>query len=178
MVFAVSQDDNPLALCLIDGDGNIFSAELLVQGQAGGRRAAALLTQGLSAHMAELTLPTSSTSTTSTSTPSTSSSTISSDSGLNGISGTKGRAQLWLTVYCNKRGLAETLVSSGVCSAEQFEDFVLGFNQAAPLFSFVDVGGGKEAADAKIKGRCLFHFRVSVFLCSVVENVGSSSGSS
>ena len=38
-------------------------------------------------------------------------------------------------------------------SADQFEQFVMGFNQAAPLFSFVDVGIGKEAADSKIKGK-------------------------
>ena len=34
-----------------------------------------------------------------------------------------GRAQLWLTVYCNKRGLAETLVAAGSCTAEQFDEF-------------------------------------------------------
>ena len=108
-------------MCLIDGDGNIFSSELLAQGHAGGRRAAALLTQNLG----EYAVP---------------------------EGGASGRAQLWLTVYCNKRGLAEALAANGVCSSDVFEDFVLGFNQAAPLFSFVDVGSGKEAADSKIKG--------------------------
>ncbi|CCM01962.1 uncharacterized protein FIBRA_04035 [Fibroporia radiculosa] len=65
-----------------------------------------------------------------------------------------GRGQLWLTIYCNKAGLLETLTYNNVCSVEQFEDFVIGFNQASPLFSIVDVGIGKEAADAKVK-ECL-----------------------
>jgi hypothetical protein len=63
-----------------------------------------------------------------------------------------GRGQVWLTVYCNKTGLLNTLARRDMCTAEQFEDFVLGFNQASPLFSIVDVGNIKEAADTKIKG--------------------------
>ncbi|KAJ7783827.1 hypothetical protein DFH07DRAFT_206463 [Mycena maculata] len=64
-----------------------------------------------------------------------------------------GRAQVWLTVYLNKIGLLETLVSQNVCTKEEFEEFCLGFIQG-PLFAIVDVGHGKEAADAKIK-ECL-----------------------
>lgn len=67
-------------------------------------------------------------------------------------SGPSGRGEIWLTIYCNKKGLTETLIANEVCTAEQFEQFVMGFNQAAPLFSFVDAGVGKEAADSKIKG--------------------------
>lgn len=70
--------------------------------------------------------------------------------------GVSARGQVWLTVYCNQKGLAETLISNNVCTAEQFEEFVMGFNQASPLFSFVDAGVGKEAADSKIKGG-MFH---------------------
>lgn len=66
--------------------------------------------------------------------------------------GFAGRGEIWLTIYCNKKGLMETLASNNVCAADDFEQFVTGFNQAAPLFSFVDVGAGKEAADSKIKG--------------------------
>lgn len=72
------------------------------------------------------------------------------------IDDSSGRGQVWLTIYCNKKGLTETLTSNKVCTAEQFEEFVRGFNQASPLFSFVDVGIGKEAADSKIKGRHIF----------------------
>lgn len=71
---------------------------------------------------------------------------------LDSDEGFSSRGQIWLTVYCNKSGLLETLTNNNVCTAEQFENFVIGFNQAAPLFSFVDVGSGKERADEKIKG--------------------------
>lgn len=67
-----------------------------------------------------------------------------------------GRGQLWLTIYCNKNGLLDTLLSNHICTSEEFEAFVLGFNQASPLFSIVDVGNGKEAADSKIKGTLVF----------------------
>ena len=117
-----TQEDNPLIVCLIDGDGNIFSQDLLRYGLPGGRQAAALLTKGLNDHLESIDSP------------------------------DAGRAQLWLTIYFNKTGLLETLAQNHVCDAEQFEAFVMGFNQAAPLFSMVDVGSGKEAADSKIKG--------------------------
>lgn len=66
--------------------------------------------------------------------------------------GFSGRPQVWLTVYCNKSGLLDTLTGNGVCTGEEFEAFVWAFNQASPWFSIVDVGYGKEAADAKIRG--------------------------
>jgi hypothetical protein len=108
---------------VVDGDGNIFSQDLLRRGEAGGREAAKLLTSGLTKHMTEI------------------------DSGLSG------RAQVWVTVFCNKSGLLDTLVGRGVCTAEDFDTFVRAFNQASPWFSIVDVGYGKEAADAKIRGQ-------------------------
>jgi hypothetical protein len=83
------------------------------------------------------------------------------------------RAQVWLTVYLNKSGLAETVANKGFCTLDEFDDFVIGFNQASPLFSVVDVGNGKEAADAKIKGelqlgrRCLS----SVYQSGFVEGL-------
>ncbi|TFY69774.1 hypothetical protein EVJ58_g230 [Rhodofomes roseus] len=116
------KEDNPLVLCLIDGDGNIFAQDLLRLGLAGGRQAAALLTKGLMDHLENIDSP------------------------------DAGRGQLWLTIYCNKAGLLDTLAQNNVCDADNFEAFVMGFNQASPLFSMVDVGSGKEAADAKIKG--------------------------
>ncbi|TCD71503.1 hypothetical protein EIP91_008884 [Steccherinum ochraceum] len=116
------KDDNPLILCLIDGDGTIFSSDLISLGQVGGHQAASLLTKGLTDHLADVE--------------------------------ESARGQIWLTVYCNKAGLLETLMANGACTPEQFESFVTGFNQASPLFSFVDVGSGKERADEKIK-ECL-----------------------
>jgi hypothetical protein len=63
-----------------------------------------------------------------------------------------GRAQIWVSIFCNKVGLQETLTSRQLCTTEQFDSFITGFNQASPLFLLTDVGSGKEAADAKIKG--------------------------
>ena len=143
---------------MIDGDGNIFSSDLLTQGHAGGRRAAQLLTQGINAHIAgSLSSEADRYGDRDRDDASDARSGIQSQLG-SATSPTPtpaiGRTQLWLTVYCNKRGLSETLVNAGVCSSEQFDEFVQGFNQASPLFSFVDVGAGKEAADSKIKGIC------------------------
>ena len=61
----------------------------------------------------------------------------------------------------------------GLLSAKsKFEEFTLGFNQAAERFMMVDVGGAKEAADAKIKGerhRTVFVVNgCSFILCSPV----------
>lgn len=118
-----------MILCLIDGDGNIFSSDLLRQGKAGGRLAATQLTRGITEYE-----------------PST-------------------RGQVWLTVYCNKTGLLDVLRRHNKCTAKEFDDFVLGFNQASPLFSIVDVGGMKEAADAKIRGMAgFFEFKWSCWL--------------
>ncbi|KAJ7254077.1 hypothetical protein B0H12DRAFT_570449 [Mycena haematopus] len=126
MVLRSLQNDNPLLLCLVDGDGHIFQKELITQGHSGGRQAALLLTKGLTDYTTRAT-----------------------DTSL-----ISSRSQVWLTVYCNKTGLVETLVNQDICTKEQFEEFCFGFNQAAPLISVLDVGPGKEAADAKIK-ECL-----------------------
>lgn len=61
--------------------------------------------------------------------------------------------QLWVYIFLNKRGLLDTFGRVGLLSAKaKFEEFILGFNQAAERFIMVDVGSAKEAADAKIKG--------------------------
>ncbi|KAI0043196.1 hypothetical protein FA95DRAFT_1546637 [Auriscalpium vulgare] len=115
------KDDNPLLICLIDGDGTIFSEELWRLGTNGGRQAALMLTKGITDHAA------------------------SADKGV------ASRCQTWLSIFCNKSGLMDVLLRNSICSIAQFEDFLQGFSQASPLFSVVDVGNGKEAADAKIK---------------------------
>ncbi|KAI0348036.1 hypothetical protein BDW22DRAFT_50214 [Trametopsis cervina] len=117
------KDDSSLVLCLIDGDKTLFSRALLQMGQGGGRHAAMLLRKGLTDYM----------------------------TAHHGDTGPTGRTPIWLTVYCNKKGLTETLTRNHVCSTEHIEDFIAGFNQAAPLFSFVDVGVGEGAAEGKIK---------------------------
>jgi hypothetical protein len=108
-------------ICLLDGDGTIFSADLMNQGQEGGLEAARMLTEKIRQH-------------------------LSYDRACE-------QFQLWVYLFYNKRGLLETFGRVGLSAARQkFEDFIMGFNQAAERFVMVDVGGSKEAADAKIKG--------------------------
>lgn len=62
--------------------------------------------------------------------------------------------QLYVVMYVNRLGLGDVLEYSRVCTRGEWDAFVHGFNQASPLFSIVDVGYGKEAADAKLRGEC------------------------
>ncbi|KAF9511040.1 hypothetical protein BS47DRAFT_1331293 [Hydnum rufescens UP504] len=59
--------------------------------------------------------------------------------------------QLYTVVCFNRIGLGDALLANGICTKSDFEDFIIGFNQSAPLFAMIDVGKGKEAADAKIR---------------------------
>jgi len=60
------------------------------------------------------------------------------------------RAQIWTTVFLCKSGVIGILADNNICSAEQFESFIFGFQQASPLFNFIDVGPAPEAADQKV----------------------------
>ncbi|KIM90970.1 hypothetical protein PILCRDRAFT_157689 [Piloderma croceum F 1598] len=107
-------------ICLVDGDGAIFSPDLLAKGQEGGLAAAKMLAESVRQD-------------------------FSSKYQLD-------QFHLWVYVFYNKRGLVDAIGRAGLSAAKQkFEDFVFGFNQAAERFVMVDVGSGKEAADAKIK---------------------------
>ena len=56
-------------------------------------------------------------------------------------------------IYANIEELRKKYISSGIWpNAAAFGDFVLGFNNAHPLFDFLDVGNQREAADSKLKG--------------------------
>jgi len=132
-------------VALLDGDGVIFHPSLIVQGQAGGHTAARKLSDAIMNFLAS-------------STP---------DTGT--------YYHLWVYVFLSKRGLAEAFRKAGVvgvvetaaaipgggkgksvtATANMLEDFMVGFNQAAERFVVIDVGGAKEAADAKIKGEKL-----------------------
>lgn len=60
--------------------------------------------------------------------------------------------EIWVYLFYNKRGLTDTFGRVGLGSlAKMFDDFSLGFNSATGRFTMVDVGRGKEAADAKLK---------------------------
>lgn len=53
----------------------------------------------------------------------------------------------------NVGGLSKALYNEGcIEQLNQFRDFTLGFTQAKASFDFIDVGFGKERADAKIRG--------------------------
>ncbi|PPQ77359.1 hypothetical protein CVT25_010941 [Psilocybe cyanescens] len=62
------------------------------------------------------------------------------------------RYQLWVYIFLNRRGLVDTFGRVGLAAAKtKFDEFIMGFNQAAERFLMLDVGSAKEAADAKIK---------------------------
>jgi hypothetical protein len=108
-------------ICLIDGDGAIFSNDLIADGQSGGHLAAKMLSEATGQY-------------------------LHAHCGIN-------QYQLWVYVFLNKRGLLDAFAKAGFGSLKaKFEDFIVGFNQAAERFLMVDVGSGKEAADAKLKG--------------------------
>ncbi|KAJ7283789.1 hypothetical protein C8J57DRAFT_1293593 [Mycena rebaudengoi] len=106
---------------LVDGDGAIFSCDLISRGQQGGHHAARTLSDSITQHLCA-------------------------------TYGTR-PYQLWISIFYNKRGLTDTFGrTAGLASVtHKFDDFVLGFNQAAERFVMVDVGTSKEAADAKLK---------------------------
>lgn len=127
-------------MALLDGDGTIFSSNLISQGQPGGHIAAQKLADSILQHM-------------------------NANYGLN-------QYQLWVYVFFNKRGLTEAFGRYGLANSKvKFDDFMLGFNQAAERFMMIDVGTTKEAADAKIKGSSRLylksntpiHSRISIF---------------
>jgi len=62
-----------------------------------------------------------------------------------------GRLSFWVSVFVTKKRLLEALRAHEICTDEQFEAFMMGFSQASPRFLIVDVGGGKDATDVKIK---------------------------
>ncbi len=71
---------------------------------------------------------------------------------------------LWTFIFFNKRGLMETFARAGGefrGVREALDEFVLAFNQSSERFMMVDVGSGKEAADAKIKGICALSVHLS-----------------
>ena len=135
-----TQNQNPLILCVIDGNANTFHPSLLVQGQQGGQRAAQQLTQGLAEDLSQEAVQ------------------------------VFGRLSFWITVYLSRNSLLETLGGNSLCTPEQLEAFLIGFSQASPRFQLVEVGAGKEAVDAKIKGQpgfaiCIRHRMSNGFSC-------------
>lgn len=134
-----TQNQNPLILCIVNGDELVFNREFLNQGYQGGRTAAQQLTQAIAEHLSKEETQ------------------------------VYGRLSFWITIYLTKSELAEDLSANNICSQEQFQAFLAvcfpqkhplfltsaqqGFSEASPRFSTVDVGYSKEAVEAKIKGK-------------------------
>ena len=100
----------------------MFPKSLLIQGQTGGRQAAQSLTKAIAEYLANEDLQ------------------------------VLGRLSFWITIYYSKRSLLDLLLDNDLCTAEQFEAFLSGFNETSPRFSMVDVGFSKGATVAKVMG--------------------------
>jgi len=117
---------------LLDGDGAIFSLDLIKRGKTGGQEAAQSLSENIHKY-------------------------VTTKYGVNPY-------QLSVHLFLNKQGLMDALgrATNSVVKSK-FEDFLMGFNQAAERFLVVDVGNAKEAADAKIKSKCPSSILISPF---------------
>ncbi|KAG8886744.1 hypothetical protein FRB98_001045 [Tulasnella sp. 332] len=141
-------EENPMVVCLMDGnqhralrDGAVFSETFLTRGKEGGRDAAASLNTAIRNHVDiynnNIFGGTSSVS--------------GNDSAFGSTPRRIVHPQIVCTIYMNRAGLSKTLFSNSVCTPQNYLDFFIGFNQALPLFTLVDVGDGKEAADTKLR---------------------------
>lgn len=73
------------------------------------------------------------------------------------------QVEFLVSVFYNKSGLMSALSTGGMPEARAgFDNFVTGFNQASKRYLMVDVGYGKEVADAKLRG--VPHFIASYFI--------------
>lgn len=119
-----SNDSNPLVFVILDGDGAIFRDELLARGAEGGTDCAFELLTQIRKHVQS----------------------IHPDISLDQVN-------IMVQVVVNFEGLAKTLHAAGIVQDgfRQLTAFAHAFGQAQSLFSFVDVGPGKERADHKIR---------------------------
>jgi hypothetical protein len=111
--YALLQTHERQVICVIDGDGTIFSRDLVKTGREGGLAAIRLLTDAINDYLPGEPM-----------------------------------YHLWIYCFMNKRGLARPL---GVMDTT-LDDFIAGFNQADGRAFLVDIGYGKEVADARIRG--------------------------
>ncbi|KAK1994087.1 C-x8-C-x5-C-x3-H type zinc finger protein [Colletotrichum falcatum] len=121
-----ANESNPFVFVIIDGDGAVFQEALLKRGADGGAEAGFLLWTEIKNYVTEA-YP-------------------------------EAASEDWsiiVQVVLNVDGLAKKLHSSGIVpntTAERtLAEFGRAFGRAQPLFSFVDVGSGKESADHKIR---------------------------
>ncbi|KAF8640141.1 hypothetical protein AX17_001377 [Amanita inopinata Kibby_2008] len=112
---------NPLILCIINGDEKLFVKDLILQGLQGGHTAAQRLTKAIAEYLSKEELH------------------------------IFGRLSFWITLYINKSELLNTLVAHDICSVEQADAFFAGFSSASPRFLVVDTGFGNDSVFSKIK---------------------------
>lgn len=127
-----NQESNPFVFVAIDGDGAIFQDKFLKAGADGGAEAAEQLHARVRRHIATL-YPDDNT-------------------------------QDWsivVHVILNVEGLSKALQSCGIIrSVADLQAFGRTFASTQPLFSFIDVGYGKEQADHKIRETLRFMIRL------------------
>ncbi|KAI0750948.1 hypothetical protein C8Q80DRAFT_1268254 [Daedaleopsis nitida] len=119
--FTHSPAQDPLVLCVIDGDRLLFLRSFIEHGYQGGRQAAQVFTKAIAQELVE--------------------------QGLTGFD----RLSFWVTIYMNKRAVVNALHNDHIATAEQFESFLVGFGQASPRFIVMDAGPGRDSTEAKVK---------------------------
>ncbi|KAH9943309.1 uncharacterized protein BXZ73DRAFT_97356 [Epithele typhae] len=117
----VHQIQDPLVLCVIDGDRLLFHPSHIEQGYQGGRQVAQDFTKLIAQELVS--------------------------QGLTNFA----RLSFWVTIYTNKRAVLTFLRENGVASPDHFEAFLTGFSQASPRFAVVDSGPGRDSTEVKVK---------------------------
>lgn len=116
-----SQESHPFVVVIIDGDGAKFRDEYFRAGDDGGGQAAQQLRTQVKLHLHQ----------------------VYPDTSIDNWN-------LMVFFYANMDGLAKTLASRRILgSRTDLQKFASGFGRANSLFSFVDVGYGKDKADHK-----------------------------
>ncbi|KAM7183215.1 hypothetical protein V8F20_012701, partial [Naviculisporaceae sp. PSN 640] len=142
------QNSNPFACVLVDGDGAVFNEQFIARGEEGGKEAGDMLYHGLKKR-------------------------LQADQELCDL----GITNIMVQVYLNVEGMGRALHNAGLLgtglpadAVRQLTQFGRGFNRAQMLFSFIDVGREKEAADHKI--RSLFELMEKILNCKCLILAG------
>ncbi|KAI9672675.1 MAG: hypothetical protein M1831_000110 [Alyxoria varia] len=126
-------ENYPFVVALVDGDGVIFNDSLLARGSEGGSEAAYMLFDEIRKT-------------------------------LQGRVANVGQCTIMVHIFANFEDLSRKLYHVGLLkSPGELHDFARAFSLNQPLFSFVDVGRGKERADYKLKE--MFRFFVNNLQC-------------
>jgi hypothetical protein len=128
------QDSNPIVFAIIDGDGAVFDDQLLAKGEEGGEEAAHRLHTTLKKYIDDHHPETNAE-----------------------------RCSIVVQVVLSLEGLSKKLQACGVVRnvAKELPAFARAFARTQPLFSFVDVGAGKERADHKIRETLRLWFNIA-----------------